>query len=40
MLVEEAVIAAEDMKLISFADTAEAAWSAMTARGLGAHGAS
>ena len=36
-LVEEDVIAPEDLSLFEFADTAEAAWEALTRRGLKAH---
>ena len=37
MLIEEKVIGANDMKLISFAESAEEAWSVLVARGLKAH---
>ena len=37
MLIEEKVIGAGDMKLISFAESAEEAWSALVTRGLKAH---
>ena len=36
-LVEEDVIAPEDLALFEFADTAEAAWEALVRRGLKAH---
>ncbi|MCO5131377.1 MAG: LOG family protein [Xanthobacteraceae bacterium] len=38
-LAEEGVIAAEDLKLFEFAETAEDGWASLTRRGLRAHGA-
>jgi uncharacterized protein (TIGR00730 family) len=38
-LVEEGMIAADDLKLIEFAETAEDGWTSLTRRGLQAHGA-
>jgi predicted Rossmann-fold nucleotide-binding protein len=38
-LVEEGMIAADDLKLFEFAETAEEGWASLVRRGLDAHGA-